>query len=156
MRLRVILGCLLMAALSACSSAPNKRVSPPAASISELRVDSDGQWQLQLRLQNHSGMSMRFDAIELELHSGNEQIARISAQPALSVGAESADIHTLTLTPDAQARLLAASVLADRTALPYELTGQVQAAAGQRKVRSYPISHRSTLYPAPGLPGVLR
>lgn len=156
MRLRLLLSCLVLAALCACSSAPSKRISPPGVRVSQLQVQADGQWELQLRLHNNSGMAMRFDQVRLELRSGEQLLASIDARPALSVGAESGDTHVLTVTPDAQARLLVAGVLADGSALPYQLRGQATAAPVDGRGRDYPLNFSSTLYPAPGLPGVLR
>ncbi|MGN0858886.1 MAG: LEA type 2 family protein [Stenotrophomonas sp.] len=142
--------------LAACSSGPVKRVSPPQASISQLTVLADGQWQLELRLQNFSTMAMRFDSVKLELRSEQELLARVEAQPGFSVGAESGDLHRLTVQPTAQGRLLAAATLADTRALPYQLSGTLQASPDSGRPRDYPITYRSTLHPAPGLPGVLR
>lgn len=157
MRLRLIVTALIASSLAACSSGgPVKRLSPPQASLNQLSVQADGQWQLDLRLQNFSTMSMRFEQVQLELHSGEQLIATLQAQPALVVGAESADIHRLTIQPTAQGRLLAAATLADARPLPYQLEGSVQAAPLDGRMRQYPIKFRSTLHPAPGLPGVLR
>jgi hypothetical protein len=156
MRVRVILSAVLAGLLIACSSGPVKRVSPPQASLSQLTVKPDGQWQLDLRLQNFSTMAMRFESVQLELRSGDELIANLEARPALVVGAESGDVYALSVQPNAHGRLLAASALADARSLPYQLSGKLDAAPEQGRSRQYPISFRSTLHPAPGLPGVLR
>ena len=156
MRARVILSALLASLLIACSSGPVKRVSPPQASLSQLTVKPDGQWQLDLRLQNFSTMAMRFETLQLELRSGDELIANLDAQPNLVVGAESGDVYALNVQPNAHGRLLAASALADARSLPYQLTGKLDAAPAEGRSRQYPITFRSSLHPAPGLPGVLR
>ena len=102
MRARLPLIALSTLLLAACSSGPVKRVSPPQASISQLTVLADGQWQLELRLQNFSTMAMRFDSVQLDLRNEQELLARLEAQPAFSVGAESGDLHRLTVQPTAQ------------------------------------------------------
>jgi len=142
--------------VSACSSGPVKRVSPPQASLSQLTVQADGQWQLDLRLQNFSSMAMRFESVQLELHSGNELIANLNAQADFVVGAESGDVYRISAQPNAHGRLLAAHALADSQSLPYQLTGTVTAAPLEGRSRDYPLTYRSALHPAPGLPGVLR
>ena len=156
MRARTLLPLLATALLAACSSGPVKRISPPAASIQQINVLADGSWDIQLRLQNFSSMAMRFDSAALALSSNSTEIGQLQASPALSVGPESADVFTLRLTPSAQGRLLAAGVLADGLGLPYRLLGEVHAAPSDGRSRRYPIDARSTLHPAPGLPGVLR
>ena len=142
--------------LAGCSSGPVKRVSPPAASIQQLTVQADGQWEVQLRLQNFSSMAMTFSAADLALSSGSTQAVTITSLPVQSVGPESADVVTLVLPPSAEARQLAAGILADGRSLPYQLKGTVEAAPIDKKAKSWPIDFRSTLHPAPGLPGVLR
>ena len=145
---------LLMVA--GCSSGPVKRVSPPAASIQQITVQPDGRWDVQLRLQNFSSMAMTFSSANLTLSSGTLQALTIDTLPAESVGPESADVVSLVLVPSAEARQLAAGVLADGRSLPYQLKGTVEAAPSDKKAKSWPIDFRSTLHPAPGLPGVLR
>ena len=147
---------VLALVLTACGNGPVKRVSEPAASIQQINVLADGSWDIQLRLQNFSSMAMRFDSAALALSSNSTEIGQLQASPALSVGPESADVFTLRLPPSAQGRLLAAGVLADGLGLPYRLLGEVHAAPSDGRSRRYPIDARSTLHPAPGLPGVLR
>lgn len=156
MRMQTLLPLLALALLAACSSGPAKRVSPPAASIQQVTVQADGSWDIQLRLQNFSSIAMRFDTADLALSSDSADIGRMQASPALSISPESADVITLRLTPSAQGRLIAAGVLADGLALPYRLLGEVNATPSDGRSRRYPIDSRSTLHPAPGLPGVLR
>lgn len=142
--------------LGACSSGPVKRVSPPAASIQQLSVQPDGQWAIALRLQNFSSMAMTFSSANLSLSSGTTDALTITHLPAQTVAPESADVVLLTLAPSAEARQLAAITLADGRSLPYQLKGTVDAAPDDRRSKSWPIDFRSTLHPAPGLPGVLR
>lgn len=143
--------------LAGCTGGPVKRVSPPAASLQQVTVQPDGRWEVQLRLQNFSSMAMTFSAPRLNVHSGQIPLLAIDSLPGQPVvGPESADVVSLTLTPTAEGRQLAAGVLADGRSLPYQLKGTLQAAPAERRSREYPIDFRSTLHPAPGLPGVLR
>jgi hypothetical protein len=156
MRVRFPLLILATALLAGCGTGPVKRVSPPAASIQQLTVQADGSWDIQLRLQNFSSMAMRFDSASLLLSSGTTEAGQIQASPGVSISPESADVVNVRFTPSTQARQLAAAVLADGQSLPYQLKGEVSAAPDDGRSRSYPIDARSTLHPAPGLPGVLR
>lgn len=156
MRARLFPLALAASLLTACSTGPVKRVSPPQVSVAQLSVQADGQWQVDLRLQNFSSMAMRFEGLELELRSGDEILARLHSEPNLNVGAESADIHPIGVQPTATGRLLAAGALADARALPYQLSGKLQASPVDGRSREYPITFRSSLHPAPGLSGVLR
>lgn len=147
---------LLPALLSACGSGPVRRVSEPAARIQQLTVQANGQWSVELRLENFSSVPMRFDTVDLALGVGGTAAGRLRANPALGIGPESADTATVLLTPDTAAKLVAADALAARRALAYTLSGTVTATPDEGRARSYPIERSSELNPAPGLPGVLR
>jgi len=157
---RACLLLLLLAALvlSACSrSGPIRRISEPAASIQQLSVGIDGQWTLDLRLQNFSSIPMRFDALSLELHIGDTNAGTLTAEPALTVGPESADVVTLALQPAPDARLMIADALARARGLSYRIEGTLSASPHDKgKPRHYEIQRSSMLSPVPGLPGVLR
>ena len=143
-------------ALAGCTTGPVKRVSEPTASIQQLTVGADGQWTVALRLQNFSNVSMRIDRIALTLRAGSEVAGELQATPALTVGPESADVASVTLTPNAAARIVIADALADRRGLDYTLEGTLSAAAEDHKAREYKIKRNSALSPVPGLPGVMR
>ena len=147
---------LTMLALAGCIGGPVKRVSEPTASIQQLSVGSDGQWSVELRLQNYSSIPMRFDRVALTLQADAEIAGELNAEPALTVGPESADITVVKLAPSAAARILIADALADRRGLKYTLEGTLTAAAEDRKARDYKIKRNSALSPVPGLPGVMR
>lgn len=147
---------LLAGALAGCAGGPVKRVSEPTASIQQLSVGADGQWTVDLRLQNFSNVPMRFDRVALTLRTGEETAGELKASPALTVGPESVDTVTLKLVPSAPARLLIAGTLADRRSLSYRLQGTVTASAEDRKPREYDVKRDSALSPVPGLPGVMR
>ncbi|NLW97221.1 LEA type 2 family protein [Luteimonas wenzhouensis] len=149
---------VLLAVLAGCSSGGTpRRVSEPAASIQQLTVQADGSWSVDLRLQNYSSMPMRFESVSLAIQVGGEDAGPLEAQPALTIGPESADVVTLPFAPSANARLLLAGRLADGTGTSYRLEGTVRAAPADRgKAREYKVRRDSRLSPVPGLPGVLR
>lgn len=147
---------MLALLLTACGSGPVKRVSEPAASIQQLTVGNDGNWEVDLRLRNYSSMPMRFDSVSLAVKVGDEPAGTLSATPGLSIGPESADVIKVRLQPASAARLVVADALAGSSTLFYELEGSVSATPEDKKQRSFDIKSRNSLNQAPGLPGVLR
>ncbi len=143
-------------ALTACGGGAVKRVSEPAASIQQLTVGNDGNWDVELRLRNYSSMPMRFDSVALAVKVGDETAGTLSATPALSIGPESADVIKVRLQPASSARIVVADSLAGGRSLFYELEGTVSATPDEKKQRSFEIKSRNSLSQAPGLPGVLR
>ena len=152
----VATGLLLTGLLSACSTGPVRRVSEPTANIQQLTVRADGQWSVDLRIDNFSSVPMRFDAASLALTIGGESAGTLSANPGLTIGPESADVATLTLAPSSAARITVADALSNRRELAYTLKGTLDAGPEGGKSRQYRIDRSSALNPAPGLPGVLR
>lgn len=147
---------LLLALLAGCASTGGQRISEPAASIQQLSIDAQGQWQLALRLQNYSNVAMRFDEVNLAFRIAGESAAQLQASPALTVAAESAEILSISLTPGLAGKLQAADALANGRGFAYQLQGTIKASTENGKSRSYQIQRDSALSPAPGLPGVLR
>jgi hypothetical protein len=147
---------LLCATLAGCGGGPVKRVSEPAASIQQLTVRADGSWSVDLRINNFSSVPMRFDNVSLAIAVGGEAAGTLQGQPAISIGPESADVATLTLTPASAARIAVADALSSRKSLAYTLKGRVDATPEEGKSRSFDIERSSALNPVPGLAGVLR
>ena len=149
---------LLLVVVAGCSSGGKpRRVSDPATSLQQLTVEADGRWSIELRLQNYSSVPMRFEAVSFAFEVGGTDAGTLAAQPALTIGPESADVVTLAFEPSADARLLMAGRLADGRGAEYRLVGVISAAPADRgKVREYRIKRDSRLSPVPGLPGVLR
>jgi len=149
---------VLTMVLNACSrSGPVRRISEPAASIQQLTVASDGNWSLELRLQNFSSIPMRFEEVTLAVRIGEHDAGKLESNAALTVGPGSADILAIHMQPAPDARLLLADALADGRGVSYRLEGTLEASPHDRdKTRSYDVLHNSTLTPVPGLPGVLR
>lgn len=146
--------CALM--LAGCASGPVRRVSEPAARLQQLTVGADGRWSAQVRIENFSSIPMRFDAFALALSIGDNAAGSLAAQPGVSIGPESADVVTVTLTPHAAAKLAVADALAGSRSVNYTLKGTLDATPDEGKRRSFDVERTSALSPAPGLPGVLR
>lgn len=147
---------LALAALVAACGGPVRRVSEPAAQIQQVTVRADGRWDVDLRLQNYSSIPMRFDGVRLALTVGGEAAGELRAAPALSIGPEAADVVALQLAPSSAAKIVVADALAAGRGVQYALSGEVLATPDRGSQRSYDIERRSSLNPAPGLPGVLR
>ena len=99
--------------LAGCSSGPVRRVSEPAARLQQLTVLADGSWSLDVRIENFSSIPMRFDSLDLALEVAPAAAAgQVRATPALSIGPESADVITVTLTPQAAAKIALPDALA--------------------------------------------
>jgi hypothetical protein len=144
------------ALLAGCGDGMVRRVSDPAVSVQQLTVKADGQWSVDLRLQNYSSIPMRFDTVEMDVQVGDQSAGKLRATPGLSVGPESADVVTVTFAPSSAGRIVVADALAGRRALPYALKGSASATPEEAKPRTFDIDARSTLNPVPGLDGVLR
>lgn len=147
---------VFIALLSSCSSGPVRRVSEPSAQIQQLTVRADGRWSVDLRIENFSSIPMRFDAVDLALGVGGNEAGRVTAQPAISIGPESADVVTTVFTPQAAAKLAIADALAGGRGITYTLDGTIKATPDEKKQRSFEVKRSSQLNPAPGLPGVMR
>ncbi|MDR6992995.1 hypothetical protein [Luteimonas sp. 3794] len=152
-----LLTILLMAsALAACVTG-QRRVSEPAASIQQLSVGADGNWSVDLRLQNYSSIPMRFESIRFVLTVDGVNAGTLEDTTGLTIGPESPDILSLSLVPSAEGRLHAADALATGRSLAYRLEGSIRAAPDDRgSARAYTVRRDSSLNPVPGLPGVLR
>lgn len=150
--------CLLMICLllSACASGPVRRVSEPAASIQQLSVRADGSWSVDVRINNFSSISMRFDTIALALSINGQDAGVLQTRPAVSIGPESADVVAIVLEPNAAARIAMADALAGNLGVQYALAGSVDAMPEAGNTRNYSIKHASALNPVPGVPGMLR
>lgn len=147
------MSCVLLAA---CASGPVRRVSEPAASIQQLTVRADGNWSVELRLQNYSTIPMRFGAVSLTMTIEDQAAGTLQGDAGISIGPESADAVTLTHTPTSTARILIADSLGRDRAIDYSLEGTLQAAPEDRGSREYEIERNSALSPVPGLAGVMR
>ncbi|GGK01552.1 hypothetical protein GCM10011394_08470 [Luteimonas terricola] len=134
-----------------------RRISEPAASIQQLAVQADGSWLVSLRLQNYSSIPMRFEAVDIKVSVGGQAAGALQHRPGLEIGPESADVVSVDMQPDSNARMLLADALAAGRRVDYELDGNIDAAPTDRgSSRTYKVERKSALSPTPGLPGVLR
>ncbi|MCR6662609.1 MAG: LEA type 2 family protein [Luteimonas sp.] len=148
---------VLVALLAGCAGGPVRRVSEPAASVQQLTVQEDGNWSIDLRLQNYSSIPMRFDRARFAFKVGDEDAGTLLAEPAITIGGESADVVTVAFTPSSIARIVLADALASGRGIRYSLEGAITATPDDRsRVRDYDFKRNSQLSPVPGLPGVLR
>lgn len=153
-RLAAMASCALL--LVACASGPARRVSEPSARIQQLTVRADGNWSTDLRIENFSSITMRFDALRLELEVEDHPAGTLQASPGVTVGPESADVVTVELAPTAAAKFAVARALADGRSIEYSLQGTMTATPNESRQREFEMERRSALSPAPGLPGVMR
>lgn len=142
--------------LASCGGGQVRRVSEPAARIQQLTVRANGSWAVEVRIENFSSIPMRFDRFDLQLKLGEDAAGQLVAQPAVSIGPESADVVTVNLTPSGAAKIAIADALSGGRSLPYSLKGDIVATPDEAKQRTFTIERSSALSPAPGLPGVMR
>ncbi|MBK6727942.1 MAG: hypothetical protein IPG63_11865 [Xanthomonadales bacterium] len=111
MRMLRLLTLSLALVLAACASAPPKRINPPQVSIQRLTTQANGDFDVELRLQNHSDVAMRFGAFDLALIIAGIDAGQLRANPDLEVAAHTAELVSLQLAagPDAGAPLAAAA-----------------------------------------------
>jgi hypothetical protein len=150
---RTVFAIAFLALLAGCASGPKKIVNPPKASIQELAVQPDGRWQLTLRLQNFSNVTTAFASLDAKLYVGGEEAGQVQVTPGISVGPESADVVTASLSPALGAKVAVASALASRRSVTYTFTGTIKTSEPKG---SWTFTHDSSLDPAPGLTGVMR
>lgn len=152
--LRLLVFTCIALLLAACSSGPVKRVFPPNASVQELRLQADGRWELQLRIQNFSTVAMRFERLELDIELGGQAAGRIETTVADTVPPSSTESIVLQLTPSAEAAAALRSALETRRGVGYRISGSLASSEPKNRVDSFEFS--SALTPMPGLDGVLR
>lgn len=147
---------LVAVAIAACATGPVRRVSEPMVGVQQLTVQADGQWSVELRVQNYSSIPMRFDRIDLGFATGGADAGRLQAQPGVDIGPESADVVTVRLMPTIEARLQVADALAAGRSVDYRLEGSADAVPQDARSRNFKLERASSLNPVPGLVGVLR
>ena len=155
---RWIIATLLLVGLAACGP-PRKSVFPPSISVQELHVQADGQWRMQLRIQNNSYGSMDFQAVRLAMQVGRQDAGTIDAGIGLEIPALSVDVANVTLRPAAGAASALAAIGAGAGAgsIDYTLAGTATGRPEQeKKVRSFDVSGHDWLSPVPGIPDTYR
>ena len=71
-RFGVMCATAMLLALAACGGGQVKRVSEPNVGISQLTVQADGRWKVDLRVDNYSSVPMQFGAVSLALTMDGE------------------------------------------------------------------------------------
>ncbi|MFB9067052.1 hypothetical protein [Pseudofulvimonas gallinarii] len=147
MTVRILFLSLATLALGACTPGrPKERINPPAVSIQELRIE-EGRCHLQLRVHNHSSVSMHFRNVQLdEFEVDGRDLAPLSfdadreippyiGEPILR------ELPCPDMTPDA-------------SELVYTLSGLIT--TDKPTSRRFDVRHQSRLLPVPGLPSTYR
>jgi hypothetical protein len=153
MRRGWLVGWLMILFLAGCSSGPPVRLFPPELSLAELRFDAGGAVAV-LRLRSFSTVPMRLQQISGYLEFGNSALrVPVSLQPDLQIAATSVELLEVAFQPEPALRALLVAATAERRAVDYRIEADVASSEPQRR---FEIEYRSSLAPAPGLPGVLR
>lgn len=140
--------------LAGCGSGPKVRLFPPELSLKELRHESDGDAVAVLRLRSFSTVAVRIDRISGHLEFGrNGERIPLALEPRLQVAATSVELLDVVFTPDPALRQRLERAVASREALDYRIEAEVS--GSEPRIR-FEIEYRSSLAPAPGLPGVFR
>ncbi len=139
--------------LSACASGPPKRINPPQVAIQRLTTQTDGAFEVELRLENQSDIAMRFASVDLAFRIAGIDAGRLTAQPDLEVASHSAETVILKLVAGADANEPLAAGRTSNAAVHYMLRGNVVISEPKRE---YDIQFESRLSPVPGKPGEFR
>ena len=141
--------------LAGCTGMGTK-LQPPAASIQQLTVNTDGTWAAVVRFQNYSyDTGMHVYSIDAELTLNDKPAGHIAISPSLDIPAMDADVATATFKPDAAgASALAA---AKRNAVQYELKGTLSVGKGTTgSTQSFKLDGKGYISPVPGVSNIWR
>ncbi|HET6631326.1 MAG TPA: LEA type 2 family protein [Rhodanobacteraceae bacterium] len=151
---------LMMAAVLLAGCGPTHHVFPPDLSVQQLHVDSDGHWQLTLRLRNYSyDASVHWDHVQVDLTVGAAGAGTIDAGPDIDIAEQSADVVHTTLDPPAAARQALAVTNQPGTtthSIAYTLKGTLEVTGEGGGRQSFPVDRQGWLSPVPGLSGTWR
>ncbi|HEX7113423.1 MAG TPA: LEA type 2 family protein [Mizugakiibacter sp.] len=139
----------LLALLAGC--AETHPLQPPAASVQQLRVDPDGDWNIVLRVQNQSFAAMHVGNVRVELRVAGQLAGTLDASPALDIPPLSADVVEMRLRPAADA----ATTLKGES-VAYALAGDIRVGKNDKHITTMPLTSKGWLSPVPGLAGVYR
>ena len=84
--------------LAACATSTPKRINPPAVSIQRLVMQERDGYDIELRLQNHSDVSMHFAEIDLTLRIAGIDAGQLRARPDIEVSPHNAELLSLRLS----------------------------------------------------------
>ncbi|MCB1568639.1 MAG: hypothetical protein KDI69_07510 [Xanthomonadales bacterium] len=144
----------LCAALAACSGAPPKRIFPPTASIQQITAQDDGQWLLSIRIQSFSNVPQTIADLSGTLRIDGLEAGTVQLSPQVSIGPQNVEVEELRMTPSAEARAKVTAALESSRSVSYTLSGTL--VSSEPSKRRDDFSFDGQLWPAPGLPGVLR
>lgn len=147
---------LLIAAIALSGCGMGTKLQPPSASIQQLQVLPNGNWELIVRIQNYSyDTGMHVYALDADLAIAGAKAGHIAVSPALDIPAMNADIATTTITPNADAR--AALAAAKGNAIDYELKGGMSIGKGETgKPDHFDLDGKGYLSPVPGVANTWR
>jgi hypothetical protein len=150
--IRTLLIAFAVSLLSACG-APRHPINPPNASIQQLDVLPNGDWKLQIRLENFSDKTVHYAAFKAALRVGGEAAANITLNPDMDIPGENADVVETTLAPSADARKAFLADIGQPGGAAYELKGTINIPSAGK---DYKFEHKSRLSPVPGIPNEYR
>lgn len=152
--LRWLIPVMALLALSACGM--GTKLQPPTASIQQLQVLPNGQWQLTLRIENYSyDTGMHVYAVDADLDLAGKQAGHVSVSPGLDIPAMTADVASATITPDAEARAGLAD--AKGNAVAYELKGSLSVGKGESgTAHAFDLDGKGYISPVPGVANTWR
>lgn len=144
---------LLALGLAACGSGPRVRVFPPELSIAETRYD-DASGSIQLRMRSFSTVPVRVDRISGHVAFGTGALrVPITLSPNLQIAATSVELLEVRFNDHPELLELLRTATAERRAVSYRIEALVETSEPRSR---FEVEYRSSLAPAPGLPGVLR
>lgn len=144
---------LLALCLAACGSGPPVRLFPPELSIAEARYD-DAAGSFRLRLRSFSTVPIRVTRVSGHLELGPESLrVPISLTPDLLIAATSVELLEVKFDGQPAVLELLRQSTAERRSVSYRIEAEVESSEPRSR---FEIEYRSSLAPAPGLPGVLR
>jgi hypothetical protein len=144
--------------LSACGPT-RKSVFPPSVSIQQMSVRPDGQWRLNLRIQNNSYGGMDFQSLNGELQVANGIPVRLARRFELDIPAFAADVLQIDVVPTPAMSQALAAIAAKGSAgsLPYNVRGVINALPEQEKQgRDFEFHGDDWLSPVPGIANTYR
>lgn len=144
--LRYLLLAATVTALAACGPVKHP-INPPNASIQQLDVLPDGQWKLQVRLENFSDQTVHYGAFKADLRVGDETAGKIDVDANMDIPGENADILETTLMPGAGAAMAFKSAVSHPDGVAYELKGTIDIPSA----KEFKFEHSSRLSPVPGV-----
>ena len=149
---------LLGAVLVACGPA-KKSVFPPTLSIQQLTVLPNGQWRLNLRIQNNSYGEMDFKLLEGQLQIGTLAPIRLHSTVERDIPELAGDVVQLDVLPTASMTQALQDVAGKGSAgsVAYSIKGTTHAKPEQEKqVRDFDFDGNGWISPVPGIPNTWR